>query len=54
MTDTRAVTLNALALYALSLLLTAAFAAQLMLRELPCRCVCCSASFSRCWRSGRS
>ncbi len=36
MTDTRAVTLNALALYALSLLLTAAFAAQLMLRELPC------------------
>lgn len=36
MTDTRAVTLNALALYALALLLTAAFAAQLMLHELPC------------------
>ncbi|WP_076860373.1 disulfide bond formation protein B [Bradyrhizobium mercantei] len=36
MTDTRAVTLNALALYGLALLLTAAFAAQLMLHELPC------------------
>ncbi|MCC8981820.1 disulfide bond formation protein B [Bradyrhizobium acaciae] len=36
MTDTQAVTLNALALYGLALLLAAAFAAQLLLHELPC------------------
>ncbi|MHC2437474.1 disulfide bond formation protein B [Bradyrhizobium sp. USDA 4451] len=36
MTDTRAVSLNALALYGLALLLAAAFAAQLVLHELPC------------------
>jgi disulfide bond formation protein DsbB len=36
MTQTRAVTLNALSLYAVALVLTAAFAAQLMLHELPC------------------
>ncbi|WP_338700102.1 disulfide bond formation protein B [Bradyrhizobium sp. 26S5] len=36
MNDTQAVTLNALALYGLALLLAAAFAAQLVLHELPC------------------
>jgi disulfide bond formation protein DsbB len=36
MNDTQAVTLNALALYGLALLLAAAFAAQLLLHELPC------------------
>ena len=36
MTQTRAVTLNALSLYAVALVLTAAFAAQFMLHELPC------------------
>ncbi|MHC2463044.1 disulfide bond formation protein B [Bradyrhizobium embrapense] len=36
MTDTQAGTLNALALYGLALLLAAAFAAQLVLHELPC------------------
>src|SRR5882757_1827895 len=36
MTQTRAVTLNAVSLYAVALVLTAAFAAQLTLHELPC------------------
>jgi disulfide bond formation protein DsbB len=36
MTQTRAITLNALSLYALAGLLAAAFAAQLLLGELPC------------------
>src|ERR1700720_3010621 len=36
MTRSIAVTLNALSLYALALVLTAAFAAQLLLHELPC------------------
>jgi disulfide bond formation protein DsbB len=36
MTQTRAIALNALSLYALAGLLTAAFAAQLLLGELPC------------------
>jgi disulfide bond formation protein DsbB len=36
MTRSLAVTLNALSLYAVALLLTAAFAAQLLLHELPC------------------
>jgi disulfide bond formation protein DsbB len=36
MTQTRAITLNALSLCAVALVLTAAFAAQLVLRELPC------------------
>jgi len=36
MTSTRAITLNALSLYGLALLLTAAFAAQFALHELPC------------------
>src|ERR1700730_9502906 len=36
MTQTRAITLNALALYAVALVLTAAFAAQFVLHELPC------------------
>ena len=36
MTQTRAVTLNALSLYAVALVLAAAFAAQFMLHELPC------------------
>ncbi len=36
MTQTRAITLNALSLYAVALVLTAAFAAQLVLHELPC------------------
>src|SRR5882757_2235610 len=36
MTQTRAITLNALSLYGLALVLTAAFAAQLTLHELPC------------------
>ena len=36
MTRTRAITLNALSLYAVALVLTAAFAAQLALHELPC------------------
>src|SRR6187401_632668 len=36
MTQTRAITLNALSLYALALVLAAAFAAQLVLHELPC------------------
>jgi disulfide bond formation protein DsbB len=36
MTQTRAIALNALSLYALALLLAAAFAAQLLLGELPC------------------
>jgi disulfide bond formation protein DsbB len=36
MTQTRAITLNALGLYALALVLAAAFAAQFMLHELPC------------------
>src|ERR1700712_1646012 len=36
MTQTRAVALNVLSLYALALLLAAAFAAQLLLHELPC------------------
>jgi len=36
MSSTRAITLNAIGLYALALLLAAAFAAQFMLHELPC------------------
>jgi disulfide bond formation protein DsbB len=36
MTQTRAVTLNAVSLYAVALVLGAAFAAQFMLHELPC------------------
>ena len=36
MTRTRAVTLNALGLYAVALMLAAAFAAQFVLHELPC------------------
>ena len=36
MNDTQAVTLNAVALYGLALVLAAAFAAQLLLHELPC------------------
>jgi disulfide bond formation protein DsbB len=36
MTRSRAVTLNALSLYAVALVLAAAFAAQLLLHELPC------------------
>ncbi len=36
MTQTRAITLNALGLYAVALVLTAAFAAQFVLHELPC------------------
>jgi disulfide bond formation protein DsbB len=36
MTRSHAVTLNALGLYAVALVLAAAFAAQLLLRELPC------------------
>src|SRR5258707_8934067 len=36
MTQTRAMTLNALSLYAVALVLAAAFAAQLALHELPC------------------
>src|SRR6266478_697147 len=36
MTRTCAITLNALSLYAVALVLTAAFAAQLTLHELPC------------------
>src|SRR5260370_20912828 len=36
MPRTRAITLNALSLYAVALVLTAAFAAQLTLHELPC------------------
>jgi disulfide bond formation protein DsbB len=36
MTSTRAITLNALSLYAVALVLAAAFAAQLVLHELPC------------------
>src|SRR3984893_18789183 len=36
MTQTRAIILNALSLYALALLLAAAFTAQLLLGELPC------------------
>jgi disulfide bond formation protein DsbB len=36
LTQTRAITLNALGLYAVALLLAAAFAAQLVLHELPC------------------
>ena len=36
MTPARALVLNALGLYAIALVLTAAFAAQLMLHELPC------------------
>ena len=36
MTQTRAITLNALSLYAVALVLAAAFAAQFVLHELPC------------------
>ena len=36
MTQTRAITLNALSLYAVALVLAAAFAAQFILHELPC------------------
>ena len=36
MTQPRAITLNALSLYAVALVLAAAFAAQFMLHELPC------------------
>src|SRR5258708_26053121 len=36
MTQTRAITLNALSLYAVALVLAAVFAAQFMLHELPC------------------
>src|SRR5260221_6891513 len=36
MTQTRAITLNALGLYAVALVLMAAFAAQVVLHELPC------------------
>src|SRR6266702_3616442 len=36
MTQTRAITLNTLGLYAVALVLAAAFAAQLVLHELPC------------------
>ena len=36
MTQTRAITLNALSLYAVAAVLAAAFAAQFILHELPC------------------
>src|SRR3954466_12241486 len=36
MTQTRAITLNAISLYAVALVLAAAFAAQFVLHELPC------------------
>src|SRR5258705_12160971 len=36
MTQTRAITLNALSLYAVALVLAAAYAAQFILHELPC------------------
>ena len=36
MTRTHAITLNAIALYAIALVLTVAFAAQILLHELPC------------------
>ena len=36
MTQTRAITLNVLSLYAVALVLVAAFAAQFILHELPC------------------
>src|SRR5262245_12729003 len=36
MNQTRAITLNAISLYAVALVLAAAFAAQLVLHELPC------------------
>lgn len=36
MTQTRAIILNALSLYAVALVLAAAFAAQVVLHELPC------------------
>src|SRR5215213_2205056 len=36
MTQTRAITLNALSLYAVALVLAAAYAAQFILQELPC------------------
>ena len=36
MTQARAITLNAISLYAVALVLAAAFAAQLLLHELPC------------------
>ena len=48
------VTLNALGLYGIALVLIAAFAAQLILDELPCPLCPCNASCLRCWRSGRS
>ena len=52
MTRSLAVALNALGLYAIALVLAAAFAAQLLLGELPVPCACCSASSSRCWPWG--
>ena len=54
MTQTRAITLNALSLYAVALVLAAAFAAQFILHELRCRSACCSASCLRRWPSDRS
>ena len=36
MTQTRAITLNALSLYAVAMVLAAAYAAQFILHELPC------------------
>jgi len=45
-----AVTLNALGLCAIAMVLLVAFAAQLVLHELPCPSACSSASSSRCFR----
>jgi disulfide bond formation protein DsbB len=48
MTRSLAVTLNALGLCGIALVLAAAFAAQLILNELPCPLCLCNASSSRC------
>ncbi len=45
--------LNALSLYAVALVLAAAYAAQVILQELPCPLACCSASCSQRWPSVR-
>jgi len=54
MTRALAVTLNAIGLYAVALVLATAFAAQLLLHELPARCACFNASSLRRWQSARS
>ena len=54
MTRSLAITLNALGLYAIALVLAGAFAAQLLLNELPCPLCLLQRCLFALWRPGLS